>query len=369
MQTGLLETLVEPWYESLSHPDESQHGVLSALLGGYSKTEYGESVGAGSVGDVEAYRRAFPVASYSSLGPLLGRVRAGDYRALLPEPVARWVMTRGTTGQPKEIPATETHLGLILSAGARAIVNFGLKKGSSVLERPVLNLNFPSEVTDVEGFGKMGYSSGTYAKLNPSLGPAVLVPSQQEVDGIGPGITRDDWERRFELAYQKARDADIGSTMGVTPVILSFARFVRRRHGALPKSLWKLDALFCTSVTKIHTSYGPQLRHYFGEVPVVEMYTATEGVFAQQFDDLPYVRPNYDSYFFEVATGGGFKMLHEMKRGEWGRLIVSTPLFPRYDIGDLIEAEGKGYFKVLGRAKLLVEVEHILFNALTLRKL
>ncbi len=364
----LLESFVRPWYESMGSPDSSQRGVLLSLLNGYAKTAYGKSVGAGSVGDVETFRRTFPVADYSSLAPYLDRVRAGEDSALLPEPVVRWVMTRGTSGRPKLIPATETHLSLILSAGARAIVNFGLKRKSSVLERPVLNLNFPSEVAAVEGKGAVGYSSGTYAKLNPGLGAAVLVPPQEEVDGLGPGIKREDWERRFELAYQRARGADIGCTMGVTPVIMGFASFIRRHHGTLPKHIWHPDALFCTSVSKIHTRYAPQLHHFFGQVPVVEIYSATEGVFAQQLDDLPYVCPNYDSYFFEVKTHGGFKMLHEMNRGEWGRLIVSTPLFPRYDIGDLIEAEGKGYYRVLGRANRRVAVEHVLFNVIALRR-
>lgn len=369
MSTGLLDSFVSPWYESLGDPARYQQEVLEGLLRGYSRTDYGKARGADSAGDIGSYRRAFPVVRYAALVPYLDRVRSGDYHALLPEPVVRWVMTRGTTGQPKEIPTTETHLGLILAAGARAIVNFGINGGSKVLERPVLNLNFPSEVSQIEGFGPVGYSSGTYAKLNPGLGPAALVPSQEEVDELGPGITPKDWERRFELAYERAKQADIGSTMGVTPVILAFARFVRRRHGVVPKSFWKPDALFCTSVAKTHTKYAPQLRHYFGEVPVIEMYTATEGVFGQQRDALPYVCPNYDAYFFEVETSAGVRMLHEMKRGEWGRLIVSTPLFPRYDMGDLIEAEGKGYFRVIGRAGWKVRAEHVLFNALTLRRL
>ena len=368
MLDELLRSFVQPWYDSLGSPAASQKEVLLSLLSGYAKTEYGRSAGVATVSDVDTYRRTFPVTDYPSLGPYLDRVRAGEESALLPEPVVRWVMTRGSTGRPKLIPATETHLSLILSAGARAIVNFGLRRTSSVLERPVLNLNFPSEVNKVEAKGPVGYSSGTYAKLNPGLGAAVLVPPQEEVDRLGPGITNEDWERRFELAYQRAKDADIGSTMGVTPVILSFANFLRRRHGVPPKSLWHPGALFCTSVSKIHTRYAPQLRHLFGQVPVVEIYSATEGVFGQQLDDLPYICPNYDSYFFEVKTSDAFKMLHEMKRGEWGRLIVSTPVFPRYDIGDLIEAEGKGYYRVLGRANRRVTAEHMLFNILALRR-
>ena len=48
-----------------------------------------------------------------------------------------------------------------------------------------------------------------------------------------------------------------------------------------------------------------------------------------------------------------------------GRLVISGPLFPRYDIGDLVESAGKGYFRVFGRSKLSTVVEHRLFNLIT----
>jgi len=65
------------------------------------------------------------------------------------------------------------------------------------------------------------------------------------------------------------------------------------------------------------------------------------GVFALQYDDLPYVVPNQDSYFFEVDMGNHVKPLFEQKRGEWDKLIAFSCMFPRYDIGDVIEASGK----------------------------
>jgi hypothetical protein len=364
----LLESFVEPWYHSLTDPEKSQRDALEVLLKGYAKTEYGERFGAAGVNSPEGYTAIFPVCSYRSLQPIIDEVLSGKESALLPEKVARWVMTRGSTGRPKLIPATETFLSSILSLGARAIVNFALKKRPSVLTRGVINLNFPSEVGNIAssaGGGPYGYSSGTYAKLNPGLGLARLVPRQEEIDALGSGIARADWEKRFELVYDRVRGEDIGCVMGVTPVILAFAGYLRRRHSELPRELWPLDAIFCTSVSKIQTKYSPQLRHYFGEVPVVEMYTATEGVFAQQMDDLPYLRPNYDAYFFEVRAGGRVRMLHQLRRGEWGSLIVSTPLFPRYEIGDLIEAQGKDYYRVIGRTRRLVSTEHVLFNILT----
>jgi hypothetical protein len=151
--------------------------------------------------------------------------------------------------------------------------------------------------------------------------------------------------------------------MGVTPVILSFARYVKRKYGKKPSEIWKTQAIFCTSVPKIHFKYAPILKSYFGDVPIVEMYTATEGVFGQQLDDLPYITPNYDAYLFEVATGKGVRLLHELKRGEWGKLIVSSCMLPRYDIGDLIEAAGKNYYRVFGRKNALTLLEHRLHRA------
>jgi hypothetical protein len=190
------------------------------------------------------------------------------------------------------------------------------------------------------------------------------LPRQEEIDALGPGITTPDWRRRFELVYQHALHRNVVAAMGVTPVILSFARYITKKHGKKPMELWPLKALFCTSVRKIQFKYAPKLASYYGEVPVVEMYTATEGVFGQQLDDLPYISPNYDQYLFEVETGKGTRMLHELKRGEWGRLIISSCLFPRYDIGDMIEAMGKNYFRVFGRATRLTVLEHRLHRLL-----
>lgn len=361
--------LVDPWYRSLDDPAEAQSQALLGLLPGYAKTEYGRALGVDAVGDVSEFQSRFPLVGYKDLVPYLDRVRGGEYSALLPDPVSRWVMTRGTTGRPKLFPATETHLSLILVLGARALVNFALKRDEGVLEAGVLNLNFPSEVGTMrtgKGDEPYGYSSGSYAKLNPSLGPTSLVPRQEEIDGLGGGIGRADWERRFELVYQAAKDAPVGSVMGVTPVISEFARYVRRRHGVLPKELWRMRALFCTSVAKIQTSYAPILKHQYGDrAPVVEMYTATEGVFAQQLDERPYVSPNYDAFLFEVETSRGrVKLLHEMEPYEWGRLIVSGPVFPRYLIGDLVEAVGKNCFRVIGRDKPATRLEHVVFQLL-----
>jgi hypothetical protein len=363
---SFFQPIVGSWYDSLSNTEDSQKRVLAELLSEYDKTDYGRSHHASEINDIAEFRADFPTMNYGSLKPYLGEVQKGNYSSILPEPLLCWVMTRGSTGPAKVLPATKTHIEQILSCGARALINHALRrKDFSLLAGKILNLNFPSNVhtTTVDGQPVIyGYSSGTYARLNPMLNEVSLLPRQEEIDALGSGIGKQDWEKRFELAYQKGTGENVTATMGVTPVILAFAKYINRKHGKKPKELWNFKALFCTSVRKIQFRYAPVLRKYFGDVPVVEIYSATEGVFAQQLDDLPYVTPNYDKYFFEVQTGQGPKMLHELKRGEWGRLMVSTCMFPRYDIGDIVEAAGKNYFRVVGRRNTTTLLEHRLYR-------
>jgi hypothetical protein len=362
----ILKHIVTPWHEALKNPAKSQQKILEKLLRGYAKTDYGRSHGAEEIKDALSFRQSFPTINYAGLRPYLDEVKAGNPSVILSEAPLCWVMTRGSTGKSKVLPVTKTHIEQIFWCGARAITNYALRQNSmDVLAGKILNLNFPSTVATIDSGGQKieyGYSSGTYAKLNPMLNEVSLLPRQEEIDALGSGITRTDWEKRFELVYQSALGQTVVAAIGVTPVITSFARYVQRKHGKLPKELWNFKVIVCTSVPKIQFKYGPVLRKQFGEVPIVEMYSATEGAFAQQLDDLPYISPNYDAYFFEVETGGCTKMLHELKRGEWGRLIISSCLFPRYDIGDMIEAMGKNYFRVFGRAKTMTVLEHRLYR-------
>ena len=363
---SILNPLINPWYESIKDPKTAQEQVLKKLLVNYSKTDFGKRHQAYEIKDLETYQENFPILDYKSLLPYLAKVRKGDYKAILSENPDYWVMTRGSTGNSKVLPATKSHLKLIFSCGARAIINYALrKKNFEVFTGDILNLNFPSEVHDMVINGKKmtyGYSSGTYAKLNPMFDRVSLIPKQEQIDSLGSGIAKKQWESRFELVYQTALEKRITATMGVVPVILSFARYVKRKYGKKPSELWNFKALFCTSVPKIQFKYAHVFRKYFGPAPIVEMYTATEGVFGQQLDDLPYITPNYDSYLFEVKTGHGIKMLYDLDKGEWGSLLISSCMFPRYDIGDLIESAGNNYFRVFGRRKMLTIIEHKLFR-------
>ena len=72
-----------------------------------------------------------------------------------------------------------------------------------------------------------GYSSGIYTRFVSKQTPVRSAPTQEEIDALGPGKSIADWERRFELAYQTCKDANVTLVGG------------RLSHGI---ALWTLSA-------------------------------------------------------------------------------------------------------------------------------
>jgi hypothetical protein len=351
---ALLQGLLQPWHQAVDDPARAQDDVLHRLLKTYAETGYGAEHGASQIDTLEDYRRAFPVGTHDDhFKPLIRRVMQGEVGLLLNEDPVGWAITRGTTGdESKFIPMTQTDVMMRISAG-RAMMNYVVENDRYDLFDGVnLNLNFPSVVGTVhvgERELEYGYSSGIYVKHVSAFTPIRSVPSQEEIDALGGGKTIRDWEARFEIAYEKAGSENVTLVGGVAPTAIKFARYLHRVHRVYPKNLWKTQIVTLGSVAGINTRYEPALRALYGPVAIREIYGATEGMFGQQRDEQRAWVPNYDLYFFEVETRRGLKMLHEMRPGELGNLVVSTPILPRYKIGDLILAFRAPYFRCIGR--------------------
>jgi hypothetical protein len=349
----MLEAFLRPWHEAIGDPGQAQEAVLQRLIQGYAQTKYGRQHGAAQVSSIEQYRSAFPIAAYEDFQPLIDRVMAGEEEVLLHEPPIGWAITRGTTkGESKFVPMTATDLKMRASAG-RALMNYIVRtEHLDVLQGVNLNLNFPSVVGTVqvgERELEYGYSSGIYSKRTTAATPIRTLPDQDEVDALGGGKTITDWKRRFELAYERCREENVTIVGGVAPTAVDFGRYLHQAHGVYPRDLWRIWIMTLGSVPGINTKYRPILRALFGPVDIAEIYGTTEGIFGQQRDEKRAWVPNYDLFFFEVRARKGIKMMHEMRPGEKGSLVVSTPILPRYEIGDLIKAFQPPYFRCIGR--------------------
>jgi hypothetical protein len=358
----MLQAYLEPWHKAVANPKTAQEDVLHNLLGDYGKTKYGKQHGAQNIESLTDYRRAFPIATYEEYKPIIEQVMTGEIDLLLWEEPIGWAITRGTTkGESKFIPMTPTDLKMRVSAG-RAMMNYvATTKRFDLFTGVNLNLNFPSVVGTVK-VGKReveyGYSSGIYTKHVSTSTPITSVPTQEEIDALGGGKTVSDWERRFELAYDKCKDQNVTLVGGVCPTALRFGRYMHRDHKIYPKNLWQTQIMTLGSVAGINTKYQPALNAMYGPAAIREIYGATEGMFGQQRDDKRAWVPNYDLFFFEVQVGSRLKMMHEMRPGERGTLIVSTPILPRYRIGDLILAKEAPYFRCIGRDEWWVPLRY-----------
>lgn len=378
---ALNEQLI-PWDKAVEDPERVQRDVLRRYLGDYARTNYGADHGAAALTEegaaddgsaaslVAAYRKSFPVMTHDEYKPLIEAVMAGETSLLLCEEPIGWAITRGTVeGESKFIPMTPTDLRMRVSAGRAMMAYVASTKRFDLFEGVNLNLNFPSTVGTIAVGDRQleyGYSSGIYTKHVSKFTPIRSVPSQDEIDSLGGGTTRRDWDARFELAIEKCRNENVTLVGGVCQTALQFGRYLKKRHGKYPKQLWSTQIMTLGSTPGINTRHASALTAMYGPVAIREIYGATEGMFGQQRDDKRAWVPNYDMFFFEVLTRSGIKMLHELRPGETGSLVVSTPILARYRIGDVILALRPPYFRCIGREKRWTRLNHLWSELFTL---
>jgi hypothetical protein len=80
-----------------------------------------------------------------------------------------------------------------------------------------------------------------------------------------------------------------------------------------------------------------------------EFYCAAEGIFAWQEEGQSELSWNSSTCFFELEIAKIIKPLSRTVPGESGSLIVSSEVFPRYQIGDFVLCHPNGQLQVLGK--------------------
>jgi len=362
------EEFLNSWWQSVRDPAEAQEIVLRKLLSLYQQTEYGKQYGADGISSLEDFRSCFPIVTYKDLKPLIAAIMEGNFAALLSEPPVEWVASRGNAGKCKLVPVTRTDLELRLNCNSRALLNCIHRCQSyDTLLGWNLDLSLPSvagKKLTPDGEIAYGYASGIYAKYEAGRLEINRVPAQGDIEVLGGGVTPNDWEKRFHLAYESARDKNVKVVTGDAEILIQFASYLKKRRKRYPRDLWDIDVLVCGNVADIHTKYAPALKALYGDVIITEKYEGAEGVYAQQLDEQPYVVPNYDAYLFEVEIGWETKMLHQLKPGQYGSLIVSSPVLPRYKVGDLIRCMGESHYCVIGKERRFALIKHLLSRLL-----
>lgn len=355
MDSKVLEIFLAPWYDSLADPEEAQAALFENLIRKYRRTEYGKKCGADDIETLDEFTEKFPTATFSDFVPFIEQVKQGKWNSLLQEEPIEWGVTRGTTGPSKIVPYTRSEIEERVVLGPRCLLNYVYKSGdTALLDGYIMLFIYPSVAgteTSADTERVYGYSSGIYAKhLAERVGIKLVYPIE-ELNQFGTRRVESESRLRLEYMYEKSQGLPVTALVGIAQLLLHFGRLIRKNHGIYPKELWKRPLLVTSSLPGVHTKYNPSLKAMYNYGAIRDIYGATEGFYAQQLDERPYVFPNYDFYLFEVQTRKETKMLYKMKKGERGSLIVSSSLFPRYRIGDVVKCFGDGGIACISREK------------------
>ncbi len=349
-----MEFFLNPWYDALENPQKAQAVLFQKLIERYRKTEYGQTYNAPDIETLDEFTEKFPIATFSDFQPWLTKVKKGNWNALLQEKPVEWGMTRGTTGPSKIIPYTQSEIEERFCVGPRALMNYVYNQKDTLFDGFILLFVYPSEAgTEVHDTTEQayGYSSGIYTHhLSQKVG-VNLVYTLEELNAMGSTRRESENKVRLEYIYEKSCNLNVTAVVGITQLLLSFGKLIKKNHGVYPKDLWESPLLVTSSLPGVHAKWNPSLKAMYNYKALRDIYGATEGFYAQQLDERPYCFPNYDYYLFEVLMGKKTKMLYEMKKGERGSLVVSSRLFPRYRIGDVIKCFGDGGIACICREK------------------
>ena len=361
---------------SLVDPEEAQSSCLKAILDSARGTVFEQENGLHTGLDLDGFRTAVPIRTYSDQQRLFDRVAAGDANVLTRHPVKQLLVTSGTTGPAKYLPVTEVWEKRV--SLAQEMWRLGLVKDREAITRgKVLTLVSPA----IEGRLPSGLDFGSNTGRMHARQPWMVrlrYPAPPAVHSLADPLLRLYCTLRFALQH------DISSITTANPSTLllmarkleEWAEFFAKDlvegtlcqgpaaqlSPALQKSLgrkakkcaaptdWKMSRLW--DLASIHCWKGGSAGFFLdqfeaaigGEVPVREVgITASEGYFALPLsDEDPGGVAWLGAHLLEFVDAAGKAFwAWEVEEGETYRLVISTTAgLYRYDLGDLVQVVG-----------------------------
>jgi sterol desaturase/sphingolipid hydroxylase (fatty acid hydroxylase superfamily) len=152
----------------LNDPMRVQRALLSRIVRGNAATAFGRRHQFESIATIDDYRRSVPVHEYEALRPYVEAEMERGEQALTAEPPACYARTSGTTGKPKDIPLTRSHL-MALRRIQETSVAFQYRTCPEAFRGGIVAI-VGSPVEGHAGNGKpYGSASGLVARSTPAL--------------------------------------------------------------------------------------------------------------------------------------------------------------------------------------------------------
>ena len=391
-QTAIVKAIYDrfcrPMLKQLEDLVGTQENCLRKVLNRAKDTVYGKRHRFADIHSVEEFQRAVPINTHESLQPYIARAMQGEQNILFPDKILCFLVTSGTTGDPKLFPFGEHRVQNTIINVLRSAAFYVVHHDRwDTLEGYRLVFPAPSSLGQKIGEYEVAFMSGalTVAPLPPQL--QMFQTSERrrvpplEVDNIL------DWDEKFYLTARYSVSADVRSATGITSNIVSLLRKISvdyldrlladpevdsatktklrqasREGGIDLRTLWPDFRVLLHGGVSI-TPFRRAIHDLVGEIDLWEGYAATEGWLATQIyldkGMMPYVGTTFFEFIPEDDEAATPIPLSDVTVGKPYRVIITNSGgFYRYDIDDLIEFTGTDplTLRVIGRKTGLVSL-------------
>ncbi|MBX9686441.1 MAG: GH3 auxin-responsive promoter family protein [Candidatus Obscuribacterales bacterium] len=156
-------THIKRFKKALKNPRLAQEEKLLEFIKRNEDTEFGRKHRFSEIKNIKDFQRNVPPSTYEDLEPYIERSMAGGEKQLSKEKPLMYATTSGTTGKPKFIPITESHLKDYTHAFH--VHNWGLIKDNPAAAHAPGGKYLIFNSNDQEGFTKDGTPYGAVSGL------------------------------------------------------------------------------------------------------------------------------------------------------------------------------------------------------------
>ena len=390
----LFRRTLRSFEQAQNRPWESQQKCLAQILRHNRDTLFGRHYRFGEIRSPEAFQQQVPVTTYKTMQPFYESISQGASNVLFSDPVISFLMTSGTSGQPKLLPLSRRGLAHFQRQDLIVFAKMLMSSiRSDALRGHFLTFSAPETLPKRVGCYPIGYITGVVATQQPRF-----LNRLRRIHPRRAVLNMTNWEAKLYLTGLEVADKDIRVMFGMPSNIVAFLRafisdvapgllsdpeapteVTRRIRYAMHRGELQMARLWPHMRFLIYggvdvNPYMPYLRSQFPNLSTLATYWATEAPLGLQFFDKG-INPAVDTVFFEFlpadkASESQPLLLNEVKRQTPYRLLITTAGgFYRYDLGDVVSFSrlSPPTIEILGRAGTISSIagERLLEQQLT----
>jgi sterol desaturase/sphingolipid hydroxylase (fatty acid hydroxylase superfamily)/L-alanine-DL-glutamate epimerase-like enolase superfamily enzyme len=216
---------------TLRNPMRAQRALLKRIIAGNRDTVFGRRHGFGGMRGYADFASRIPVSTYEHLRPLVDLQIDSGKPALTRERPLCYVRTSGTTGQPKDLPLTATHLQMLRRIQHTAIA-FQHRSCPEAFAGSILAIVSPAQEGTLRNGAPFGSASGIVASNTQSMVVDKFVLPAPVLALLNSRVK---YLLILRLALARADISYVGTANPTTLLMLS--KLYRQHHAELTEDL------------------------------------------------------------------------------------------------------------------------------------